>query len=95
MVGNDFYDFRGQKLATLRGSDVYDAHSRKVGTIRDYEIYDDRYNRVASMRGNDVFDIHNVRIASLLDIKNMIQNPPTQPVMVALWWFFIKNEPLR
>jgi hypothetical protein len=95
MVGNDFYDFRGQKIATIRGADVYDAHSRKVGTIRDYEVYDDRYNRVASMRGNDVFDIHNARIASLLEIKNMITNPPVQPVMVALWWFFIKDAPRR
>jgi sporulation protein YlmC with PRC-barrel domain len=91
MVGNDFYDFRGQKVATLRGTDLYDAHGRKVSTIKDYEIYDDRYNRVASMRGDDVFDTHNTRVASLLDIKRMIDNPPTQPVMVAFWWFFIKD----
>jgi hypothetical protein len=91
MVGSDLFDFRGQKIAIVRGPDVYDAHSRKVGTIRDYEIFDDRYNRVCSMRGDDVFDIHNVRMASLLEIKRMVDNPPTQPVLVALWWFFIRK----
>jgi hypothetical protein len=90
MVGNDFYDYRGQKLASVKGADIYDAHSRKIGTIRDYEIYDDRYNKVASMRGDDVFDEHNVRLTSLQEIKRQITNPPFGAVLVALWWFFIR-----
>ncbi len=91
MIGNDFYDYRGQKLATVKGSDIYDAHSRKIGTIRDYEIYDDRYNKLAAMRGEDVFDVHNIRIISLEEIKRNITNPPSRPVMLALWWFFMRK----
>jgi len=92
MLGNDFFDFRSQKLAVVKGSDIYNTHSQKVATIRDFEIYDDRYNKVASMRGYDVFDVHNIRLISIEEIKRMIDNPPPGPVMVALWWFFIRKN---
>lgn len=91
MVGNDFFDYRSQKLATIRGGEIFDTHTRKVGVIRDYEIYDDRYNKVAAIRGYDVFDAHNVRVISIEEIKRMIDKPPSAPLMVALWWFFIKK----
>jgi len=91
MIGNDFYDYRSQKLAVVRNADIYDTHSRKIATIRDYEVYDDRYNKIAAVRGYDVFDVHNVRLISLEEIKRLIDNPPSGPVMVALWWFFIKK----
>lgn len=92
MSGNDFYDYRGQKLAYVRGADIYDTHGRKIATIRDYEIYDDRYNKIANFRGDDVFDEHNTRVASISEIKRSITNPPGPAFCVALWWFFIKNK---
>lgn len=91
MIGNDFFDYRSQKLATVKGSDVYNTHSRKVAIVKDYEIYDDRYNKVAALRGYDVFDPHNIRIISVEEIKRRIDNPPSAPIMVALWWFFIRQ----
>jgi hypothetical protein len=91
MIGNDLFDYRSQKLGYVRGADLYDTHTRKVGMVRDYEIYDDRYTKVASIRGYDVFDEHGIRIISLQDIKNMIDNPPSGAILVALWWFFIRK----
>lgn len=91
IVGTDFYNYRGQKLAIIKGADIFDTHSRKIGTVRDNEVYDDRYNKIVMVRGEDIFDIHNVRIASLLEIKRNITNPPGNTIIAALWWFFIKE----
>lgn len=91
MIGNDFYDFRSQKLAVVKGADIYDTHSQKIATIRDYEIYNDRYQKLAMLRGEDVFDAHNVRMISVSEIRRLIDNPPGPALCTALWWFFIKK----
>lgn len=91
MIGSDLYDYRSQKLATVKGMDVYNTRSQKVATIRDYEVYDDRYRKICSLRGEDVFDEHYVRVTSLSEIKKQINGNASSMIMVALWWFFIKK----
>lgn len=91
MIGNDLFDYRSQKLATVKGADIYNTRSQKIATIRDYEVYDDRYQKILMVRGEDVFDIHNVRVISLNEIKRGFDNAPSGVLTAALWWFFIKQ----
>jgi hypothetical protein len=91
MIGNDLYDFRSQKLATVKGADIYNTRSQKVATIRDYEVYDDRYRKICSVRGDDVFDEHFVRVTSMSEIRRLISGASSGVIPVALWWFFIRK----
>lgn len=91
MIGNDLYDYRSQKIAVVKGADIYDTHSRKVGCVKDNDVFNDRYQKLVSLRGMDIFDEHNSRIGSLHEIKRQVEGMVGNTVLLALWYFFIKD----
>ncbi len=90
MSGNDLFDSRNHKIATIRADGIYDERNHKVASIRGIDVYDERNKKVATLKGNDIYDGGNKKIGNLTDVKKMIDGALGGVSIAALWLFFCR-----
>ena len=90
LKGNDLYDSKNHRVATMKGNNLYDSKNHKVATIKGNNLYDSKNHKVATLNGSDIRDSRNHKIASISDAKKAIDGAMGGMSVVALWVCFIR-----
>ena len=74
----------------MKGNNLYDSKNQRVATIKGNNLYDSKNKRVATLNGSDIRDSRNHKMASISDAKNAIDGAMGGMSVVALWVSFVR-----